>query len=166
MDRRRLRTGPFKAPNSSGRPVENSSAEHVDVKMVHGLSCPSAVIDHRAVACAFKSALARHAGRNDEKVAEQRPILRRDVAECHPMLAGNDQKMNGRLRANVFKREDPFVLVDDARGCFAVCNAAKNAVFQISDRSAWFNSSGRQRFATQRPKRPTAAQAVAPDIRC
>ncbi len=95
-----------------------TSAQDVDVEMIHGLAAVFAGVDDRAKALGqafFRGDLTGEG----EHMAQQRCVLLSGVGERLQMDTRNDQKMHGRLRRDIAKRDDLIVLVESRYGQLA-----------------------------------------------
>src|SRR5215467_9027117 len=96
-------------------PVKHASAQDVDVEMKHALARPRTVVDHRPVSFHIQLTLAGKLRGDRDKMTQQFFVVGGSVIQGNQMLAGYHQKMDWRLRMQVFKGERRFILVHDFR---------------------------------------------------
>ena len=95
----------------------------------YGLSGVNAVIDDHAVSAFVKTALRSDRFGDKEQVADKIPVGSGNSMNVGDMFFGDNEEMDGRLRIEVFKRENQLVLVDNGRGDLFFDDPAKNAVW-------------------------------------
>src|SRR2546425_7531542 len=99
----------------------------MQVKMKDGLARAGAIVQHSSVA--FQQlAFARQLRGDQLQLAEERLIFGRGVGQRFEMLTRANQNVRGRLRADIFKREEIGILIDDFRGDLLRSNLTEQAV--------------------------------------
>src|SRR5579859_1470304 len=111
----------------SRRPAELAAAQQMKMEMEDGLARARAVIEKRAVTCE-EIALAGELRGNQMQLADQRLILGRRFVERNKMFSRAKQNMRWRLRADVLKRKDFGILVNDFRRNLFCRNFAEQAI--------------------------------------
>jgi hypothetical protein len=109
--------------------MEHPTSEDVDVQMVHGLACPRAVIDDRAVAPVFQPSFACQARCQGEEASEQGLIAFACSFKRGQMSSRNHQEVNGRLGVHILDRYRDFVLEHDSGRGLVANDPAEDAVF-------------------------------------
>lgn len=97
------------------------------MQVADSLAAVRAGVDHCAEAL-LQPLRGRDLRRDGEQVAEQRGVFARGVGERGEVGAGDDEKVYGRLRGDVAKRERVRVLVERRHGEVAAGNPAEKAV--------------------------------------
>jgi hypothetical protein len=114
-------------PDLSRRPGERASAEQVDVQVKDGLSGTGADVEDGAVAL-LDVALAGDVGGGEVAAADEFGVGGFGLFQAGEMFLGNDEDVRGRLRVDVFEREDVVVLINFFRGNIALDDAAEEAM--------------------------------------
>ena len=91
-----------------------TSAEEVQVEMIHRLTAVVATVNYGAVAVS-EALLLRKLPCHDEEVTNEITILGLQVVERRDRLPRNDKNVRRGLRINVVERHTPIILVDDVR---------------------------------------------------
>jgi hypothetical protein len=97
------------------------------VEVEDGLARACSAIGHGAIAIE-QLQLSRKLRRHEVHLADHRLIFLGGFVQGSKMFAGDDEDMRGRLRTDVFKREDIVVLVNDFRGDLFRRDFAKQTV--------------------------------------
>jgi hypothetical protein len=84
-----------------------------------------AIVDHQTIAVFIETELARDLRGFQEQMAEDSLIFRRSFVDARNRFARNDQNMRRRGRANVAKREDLIILINDVSRNLPISNLLK-----------------------------------------
>ena len=110
----------------SGRPVERSPAEQVDVDVIDGLAAVMARVDHQAIA--FGQAIgAGNLRGGPEQMAKYGAVTFTDLVHRHEMFARRHQHMHRRLRVDIGEGVALLVLVDGCGGDASFDDLAEEA---------------------------------------
>src|SRR2546426_518824 len=91
------------------------------------LARAGAIVQHSSVA--FQQlAFARQLRGDQLQLAKERLIFGRGIGQRFEMLTRANQNVRGRLRADIFKREELWILIDDFRGDLLRGDLAEQAV--------------------------------------
>jgi len=96
--------------------------------MKNSLSRAMAVVDDHAVAVFIEPFLGRDGFCNKEQMSDQFPVGNSDGMNVRNMLFRDDQRMDRRLRIDIFKGDGKVVFMDDTRSDFLLNDPAKDAV--------------------------------------
>jgi hypothetical protein len=114
--------------------VVSSSAEQVDVKMIHGLAAVFAGVDDDAVAFG-ESFIAGYCGSRREEMAEDVAVFITGGVERGKVFARNDEDVDGRYRMNVGKGVAELILVDGGGRDGAIGDFAEEAGHGVTSRA-------------------------------
>src|SRR5258706_5010002 len=110
-------------------PAKFAAPEQVKVQMKDTLPGIRTHVRHNTVATLIKSHIVSQFRRGSEDVSEYRPIIERQIGYGRNMTSSNEQHMVRRLRVNILKCYNIFVLVHDFARYPTGCNLAEQAVF-------------------------------------
>jgi len=110
-----------------------ASGEKVEMQMGHGFASVGAVVDDQPVAGFFKLKLTTDPLGGGEELAENRMILRWNGRMAGMMFFRDQKNMDGRLRVDIPKGEDLFILVHDVSRHLAIDDALKNRLGHGAD---------------------------------
>lgn len=85
----------------------------MEMKMEYRLSGAAAVINDHPVPALFKLFLGRYGSGNKEQMADKLAICNGDAVDICNMFFGDDERMDRRLRVDIFKYDSIIVLMDD-----------------------------------------------------
>jgi len=108
-----------------------AAANQVQVKVEDGLAGTRADVIHGPVSV-LDAALVRNFRRDEVRVADDLRVFRRSFLDADDVFLGNNEQVRGRLRANVFDREDMVVFVDLLRGDLPGEDVAEQAIRHAS----------------------------------
>src|ERR1700682_1304002 len=72
--------------------------------------------------------IARQPCRYQLQSTQQRPVRRSGIIECRKVFSRANEHVRGRLRVDVFKREDVGIFVNDLGGDLLLADFAKQAI--------------------------------------
>src|SRR5258708_4798222 len=105
-----------------------ASAKQMQMQMEHALPCSAAIVQNRAITFE-KVALARKLCGDKLDASQNLSVLGRSLVERHKMFARANQNVRGRLRMNVFKRENFRIFVNHLGRNLFLTDLAEQAVF-------------------------------------
>src|SRR5271167_1954851 len=99
----------------------------MQMKMENGLTSSATVVEDGAIA-GMKIPLRSELGGNQLEFAEQRLIFRAGIVKSSKVFARANQNVGGRLRADIFKRENLVVFVNEFRRNLLGTDFAKKTI--------------------------------------
>ncbi len=133
--------------------MHDTSAQQMQVEVVHGLTAIISRIDDGTVA-AGQTLLTSDFRDRKEQMTQQGTVFRRGVGERADMLARHDEHMHGSVRMNVGEGDALGVLVDPGRGDASVDDLAEQATHnffsigpRLSPKGLDFDRFGYSRYA-------------------
>lgn len=97
-----------------------SSAQQMDVEMIHGLATIAAGVDHQPVTILGDAELFGDFSSGEQKMSEHGLVFRFGVGDRGNLFFGNDEDVLRSLWADVDERGAEIVLVDDLAFDFSV----------------------------------------------
>jgi hypothetical protein len=114
-------------PVLTRRPTEAASAEEMDMKVEHRLTCVGADVDYGPVAT-LQTSLTGNLGGGEVAVADDLRITGLGFFETGEVALGDDQHVGRSLRVNVLKGNDLVVLIYLFGGNFTRDDLAEQAI--------------------------------------
>jgi hypothetical protein len=111
--------------------MKDSSAQEMDMKVIHRLPCAGAIVDNGPVAATFDAALACEFRGHAKEVSQQAFVFGLHYAEGFQVDARHDQQMNRGLRMQILDRHRSLILVNDFGGRFAPDDLTENAILHL-----------------------------------
>jgi hypothetical protein len=89
------------------------------VQMRNGFAREWPIVNHQAITILVRADLSGHLRGFQQQMPEQRVILGGGRVDARDWFLRHDQHMNRRRRANIAKRKNQIILINDVTGDFA-----------------------------------------------